>query len=83
MDLKSNSSYAGPYCIFILRNFPTIIALVLLGSVSYYSILHRPYDANHVAEYAFYVLVVAVMYKIAEGMIYDCYLKKEGTSFGS
>jgi hypothetical protein len=83
MDLKTRSLYDAPYYGFILRNFPSIIALVLLALASYYLILHRPDNANRVAEYAFYVFVISVMYKIAQTVIYNCYLKREGTSLES
>lgn len=83
MDLKTRSLYGGPYYGFILRNFPNIIALVLLALASSYSVLYRPDVANRVSEYAFYVFVIAVIYKITQVVIYNSYLKREGTSIES
>lgn len=83
MDLKIRSLYSDPYYGFILSNFPTIIALVLLALASSYSILYRSDVANRVSEYAFYVLVIAVIYKVTQVVIYYSYLKREGTSLES
>lgn len=83
MDLKTRFLYGGPYYGFVLRNFPTIIALVLLTLASTYSILYRTDIANRFSEYAFYVIVIALIYKIVQVVIYNSYLKREGTSLES
>lgn len=83
MDIKTRFLYDDSYYRFILRNFPTIVALVLLTLASSYSILHRTDIANRFSEYAFYVITIAVMYKIVQAVIYNSYLGGEGISLES
>lgn len=48
---------------FIMPNFPTIIALILLASTPVF-LLHNNYEiANKSAGYAFYLLIASIIWK--------------------
>jgi len=64
MKLRSN---------FILSNLPVIIALFVLSSSPILLLLHQDDIANQNAGYAFYFLIVGVLWKILQYLL-DKYL---------
>jgi hypothetical protein len=51
---------------FVLSNLPVIIALIMLGSLPILILLHHEDNANQNAGYAFYFLIVGVLWKIVQ-----------------
>jgi Ca2+/Na+ antiporter len=50
----------------ILANLPIIIALILLGSAPLFILQEELYIANQLAGFAFYSLIVGVIWKIIQ-----------------
>jgi hypothetical protein len=55
--------------IFIISNLPIIIALILLASTPVYILQNETEIANQNAGYAFYFLIVGVLWKVIQYVI--------------
>jgi hypothetical protein len=51
---------------FILSNLPIIIALIILTSAPFLLLLHEEDTANQNASYAYYLLIVGVIWKLIQ-----------------
>jgi len=51
---------------FILSNLPIIIALIMLTSAPFLLLLHEEDIANQNASYAYYLLIVGVIWKLIQ-----------------
>jgi hypothetical protein len=52
-----------------LLNLPVIIPLIILSSTPYFILIKQQDIANEYAGYAFYLLVIAVIYKIIQSLV--------------
>jgi hypothetical protein len=50
----------------ILSNLPVIIALTMLGSAPLFILQDELYTANQLAGYAYYFLIVGILWKIVQ-----------------
>jgi len=70
---------------FVLSNLPVIIALVMLASTSFFLLQKEQEIANQIAGYAYYLLILAIFWKIIQHFMNNHFEqknvpeKKEGT----
>lgn len=61
---------------FDLSNLPVIIALIMLASAPYFLLHYQQDIANQNAGYAFYLLIVAILWKIIQHVMDNHFEKK-------
>jgi hypothetical protein len=61
---------------FVLSNSPVIIALVLLASTPFFLLQNEQEIANQITGYAYYFLIVAILWKIIQHFLSNRFEKK-------
>jgi hypothetical protein len=61
---------------FVLSDLPVIIALVMLASAPFFLLQNQDEIANQIAGYAYYLLIVAILWKIIQHFINNQFEKK-------
>jgi hypothetical protein len=61
---------------FVLSDLPVIIALVMLASTPFFLLQNEHQIANQIAGYAFYFLIVAILWKIIQHFMNNPFEKK-------
>ena len=61
---------------FVLSNLPVIIALVMLASTPFFLLQNEQEIANQIAGYAYYLLIVAILWKIIQHFMNTHFEKK-------
>jgi hypothetical protein len=61
---------------FVFSNLPVIIALVMLASTPFFLLQNEQEIANQIAGYAYYLLIVAILWKIIQHFMNNHFEKK-------
>ena len=61
---------------FVLSNLPVIIALVMLASTPFFLLQNDQEIANLIAGYAYYLLIVGILWKIIQYFMNNHFEKK-------
>jgi hypothetical protein len=61
---------------FVLSNLPVIIALILLSRAPFFLLQNQEGIGNQIAKYAFYLLIIGVLWKIIQHLMNNHFEKK-------
>jgi hypothetical protein len=61
---------------FVLSNLPVIIALIMLASTPFFLLQNEQQIANQIAGYAYYFLIVGILWKIIRHFMNTHFEKK-------
>ena len=53
----------------ILSNFPVLTALIFIASTPIFYLKHEEQIANQIAQYAFYILIIGILWKAIQLLV--------------